>query len=588
MTPGPRWVLGAPPAPEAVTALRSELGLPELLCRVLAARGIDRADAARHHLRPLMEHLHDPAALPDAGPAVRRLLRAVEEGETILVHGDYDVDGIAATALYTRILRRLGARVEPFVPHRLRDGYDVGESGLRRARDVGASVLLTADCGIVAHDVLARAAREGLDAVVTDHHTPGATLPQAVAVVNPKRDDADYPFPELCGAGVAWKLCTLLARESGLDRHEVEWQLDLVALATVADLVPLEGENRVLARYGLRVLRETRNAGLRALLAVCGLTGEAVDAGKVGFVLAPRINAAGRIGEAAEALELLLTDDPERAAALAGRLDELNLSRREEDRRTLDEALALLDAQWDPEREHGVVLAAEGWHPGVIGIVASRIVERVHRPTVLVALDGDTGRGSARSIPGFDLYAAVEECAPWLRRFGGHRQAAGMDLERSDLGAFRKAFVAAANARLEASDLLTPRLRVDLELPLDAADLPTVETLRHLGPHGIGNPRPVFMARDVEVVGPPRVVGRGHLKLRLGRDGATLDAIGFGMAERLEGAAGAGDRVDAAFQLRVNEYRGDRKVQARLKDLRPAGEVEVRPADGDARATLPG
>jgi single-stranded-DNA-specific exonuclease len=584
VTVGPRWVLGPPPSPGEVEALGRELDLPPSLCAVLAVRGLGNPDDARRHLRPLLDHLHPPAALAGIDVAAERVRAAIRRGETILVHGDYDVDGVCAAALYTRFLRRLGARVEAFVPHRLRDGYDVGRAGLRRAEEVGASLLLTADCGTVAHEALRRAADAGLDVVVTDHHTPGGTLPPAVAVVNPNRRDCAYPEKGLCGAGVAFKLCSLLASDAGLSLEDLVWYLDLVAVATVADLVPLEGENRVLTRFGLRVLRQTRNPGLRALLAVCGLTGTEVGAGQVGFVLGPRINAAGRVGDADEALRLLLTDDPARAEELAEGLEDHNRRRQEEDRRTLDEAVELLERDFDPRTDHAVVLASEGWHPGVIGIVASRVVERVHRPTVLVALEGAKGRGSARSIPGFDLYEAVAACAPHLERFGGHRQAAGMDLRRDAVPAFRRAFLAAAARRLEASELLVPRLGIDLELPLEEMSLALADILRHLGPHGIGNPRPVFLARDLQIAGAPRTVGKGHLKLRLARDGALLQAIGFGMAERLAATAKEGESVDAVFQLQVNEYRGRRTPQARLLDLRPTGEV----FPGRASATAPG
>jgi len=577
---GPRWLRSPAPPPEVVSALADDLDLPETLCSLLAVRGITDPENAKRHLRPLLAHLDDPARLPDASAAVDRLAHALDEGETILVHGDYDVDGVCATALYTRVLRRLGGRVVPFVPHRIRDGYDLGAAGLRRAREAGATLLVTADCGTVAHEAVAQARATGIDVVVTDHHTPGATLPSAVAVVNPARcEAADDDAP--CGAGVAFKVASLLARRRGMDDESLAWYLDLVAVATVADLVPLRGENRVLARYGLRVLRRTLNPGLRALLDVTGLAGSNVDAGKVGFVLAPRINAAGRVGDADEALRLLLTDDAGEARALAASLDEHNHRRRDEDRRTLDEALALLREGYDSERDYGVVLASEGWHPGVIGIVASRIVERIHRPTVLVALDGEGGRGSARSIPGFDLYEAVRACAPHLERFGGHRQAAGMDLRRSELDGFRACFREVCARRLEGEELLRPAVRIDLELPIERADLDLCTLLRHLGPHGIGNRRPVFHTGAVTASG-IRTVGKGHLKLTLRRGGHALEAIGFGLAGRLADSVREGQHVDAVYQLRPNEYRGRVSAQARLLDLRPSSDGGAAPPAVDA------
>ncbi len=551
--------------------LAGELSLPPALCGLLVSRGHGDPEAARRFLRPRLEDLPDPATLTDAPRAVRRILQAVDGGETILVHGDYDVDGVCATALLTRWLRRLGGRVEPFVPHRIHHGYDLGEGGLEAARRVGASLIITCDSGVRAVDAVRRARDRGVDVIVTDHHTPGPELPPALAVVNPSRSDCTHPAGELCGAGVVFQLARLLARERGIPDAELYPHLDLVALATVADLVPLTGANRVLVRFGLRYLGHTRKEGLRALMTAAGIQdpGDGLDAGQVGFVLAPRINAVGRMGDAGDALRLLLTEDPAEATALAAELEEENHRRRAEDQRTLDQALELLARDYDPERDLGVVLAGEGWHPGVIGIVASRVVERIHRPVVLVALEGERGRGSARSIPEIHLHDAVERCREHLVRFGGHRQAAGMDLEVGRLPAFRRSFNEAVQAQLGATPP-TPVLRVDAELPLEEATDEFHHWLGYLGPFGMGNARPVFLTRGVPLAGAPRVVGRDHLKLRLGNGGAGLDAIGFGLAGRIPPDR-VGDRADLAFQLRENEYRGRRTLQARLLDLRPPG-----------------
>jgi single-stranded-DNA-specific exonuclease len=530
----------------------------------------DPADA-RGLLRPLLAALHPPSGLEDLDRAAQRVDEAIRRGETILVHGDYDVDGIAATALLTRWLRRLGGRVEPFVPHRLRDGYDLGPAGLARAAQVGAKLLLTVDCGIVAHAAVADARAQGLEVVVTDHHTPAAELPSALAVVNPNRADCAYPEGVLCGAGIAFKLVERLAELHGVPHDELLPDLDLVALATIADLVPLTGENRILVRYGLRALEQTRKAGLRALMSVVGIDGGAVDAGQVGFRLAPRINALGRLDDAAVGLELLLTDDEGRGRDLAARAEEVNQARQEEDRRTLDEALARLEESYDPSRDFGVVLDGEGWHPGVIGIVASRVVERIHRPVVMLARRNGRARGSGRSVPGFHLHEALVRCSPLLDRFGGHRQAAGLDLDVDRIPAFRETFNEVARVQLEGTDL-RPEIRADVALALPEADLALADLLRYLGPHGIGNPRPVFLGRELHVRGEAREVGRGHLKLTLEEAGITRPAIGFGLAERIPPSSLVGRRVDALFQLTANEYRGRRTAQLKLLDLRPAGE----------------
>lgn len=566
--PDPVWELGEPAAPEVVGFLSRTLSLPPALSAVLVARGMTDPDRVKAFLRPRLEHLHPPAGLPDATPAVNRILEALDREETIFVHGDYDVDGVCATALLTRWLRHLGGRVVPFVPHRTEHGYDLGEAGVAAAEAAGASLLVTCDSGIAAHDAVAAARDRGMDVVVTDHHTPGPTLPPALAVVNPVRADSTYPEAVLCGAGVAYKLAQLLAERRGIDPAELHPLLALVALATVADLVPLEGENRVLVRFGLRYLAHTQMPGLRALLEIAGLRGE-VDAGQVGFVLGPRINAIGRMGAADTALRLLLTEDRNEALALARELDEANRARQEEDRRTLAEALDLLAREYDPARDHGVVLAGEGWHPGVIGIVASRIVERIHRPVVLVALDGGRGRGSARSVPGVHLYEALRGCASLLGRFGGHRQAAGMDVAAGQIDAFRSAFNAQVREQLEGR-IPVPRLAAGTPISISQADGELHRLLEYMAPFGMGNPRPVFWARGVEIAGRPREVGDGHLKLRFRDAGRELEAIGFGLARRRPPEALVSGRVDALFQLRTHEYRGQVSLQARLLDLRPA------------------
>jgi len=579
--PAPRWVLRPSPDREGADRLAESIGLPAPLCAVLLQRGHGTPAAARAHLRPLPDDLPDPTRIRDLERAAARIRDAIEVGEPIFVHGDYDVDGVCATALLTRWLRRLGADVHPFVPHRLRDGYDLSVPGVDRARASGAGVLVTVDCGIVAHQAVAHAVEAGLDVIVTDHHTPGASLPPAHAVVNPNRTDDDSGYGMLCGAGVAFALVSHLARVAGHPIESLLPDLDLVALATVADLVPLEGPNRAMVRIGLRALGRTTQPGLRALLEVCELvdpsgdlaTAPPVPAGRVGFVLAPRINAVGRMGDAGDALRLLLTESREEARSLAKQLDDINRTRREADRRTLDEALALLAGRWDPDRDHGVVLAGEGWHPGVIGIVASRVVERIHRPVVLVAMDGERGRGSARSIPGFHLHDAIGEVADSLVRFGGHAQAAGLEVEREQLEAFREGFEEIARRRLSDVDL-RPRLRIDLELDPADADLELADRSQWLGPHGIGNARPVFLSRDVRVR-EAREVGTGHLKLRLDAGDTTIDAIGFGLVERHPPAGLTDQRVDVVYQLTVNEWRGRRSAQMKLLDLRPAGgEVE--------------
>ncbi|HET8656287.1 MAG TPA: single-stranded-DNA-specific exonuclease RecJ [Longimicrobiaceae bacterium] len=568
--PARRWVLPDAPDAAAVERLSRELRLPVPFCRLLVQRDYGATEVAKGFLRPHAAQIHSPGLLAGVGDAVERLRRAIERGETILVHGDYDVDGICSTALYVRALRLMGGRAEPFVPHRLTDGYDLSDAGIRAAAEAGARLILTGDCGIVAHEAVERARARGIDVVVTDHHTPGPTLPAAVAVVNPNRSDCPYPNKSLAGVGVAYKVCCALAGALAFPAEQLTRFLDLVAVATIADLVPLTAENRALVRWGLKLLPQTPNPGLRALLESTGqANGGEISAGQVGFVLAPRLNAVGRMGEAARGVDLLLTDDPGEAEVIADELEVENRWRREVDGQTLREAMRLLEATYDPERDRGVVLAGEGWHPGVIGIVASRLVERIYRPTVLIALGEEEGKGSARSIPGFHLYEAMRDCSEHLVRFGGHRGAAGCSILPERVEGFREAFNARARASLS-DDLLMPEIRIDMELSLPEADMEMCRLLKHAAPFGMGNPTPVFMARGVEVAGYPRVVGSNHLKLALSGGGARLDAIGFGMADRIGDVNPALGALDVAFKLEENVWNGRTSVQARLVDLRPS------------------
>jgi single-stranded-DNA-specific exonuclease len=572
-----RWVYPEPVAGPAVAGLEAELELPPSLCRLLVQRGYETAEAARDFLRPHPGQIHSPGSLAGIQEAVERIRKAIATGETILVHGDYDVDGICATALYVRALRRFGARVEAFVPHRLADGYDLSEAGVRAAVEVGAGLILTGDCGIVAHSAVEEARRHGIDVIVTDHHTPGPTLPAAAAVVNPNRIDCGYPDKGLAGVGVAYKVMCATAEAMGCDAEQLSCFLDLVAVATIADLAPLTAENRAMVRWGLKVLARTPNPGLQALLRSTRLGEKAeITAGQVGFVLAPRINAVGRMSEALIGVRLLLTDDPDEASAIASSLEEENRWRRQVDGETLREAMILLEREYDPGRDFGVVLAKRGWHPGVIGIVASRVVELIHRPTVLIALDDEAeGKGSARSVPGFHLYEAMRDCAGHLTRFGGHRAAAGCSIETGRVDAFREAFNAHAAAALS-PELLVPETRIDLEVTLEEADDRMCRLLRHAAPFGMGNPTPVLGVRGITIAGRPRVVGTDHLKLTLQGGGTRLEAIGFGMGGLAEKVSAAGAAWDVAFKLEENSWT-DRSgverttLQARLVDLRPAG-----------------
>lgn len=565
-----RPIYRLPDVPDAarVRALMTELKLPGPIAAILVHRGYDDPPAARDFLRPRLAHLHDPWRLAGMHAAVDRIASAIDADQLILVHGDYDVDGVCGTALLVRAMRSLGARVEPFVPNRLKDGYDFGPAGLAAAMEAGAACVLTCDCGISAHQTVGAARAQGIDVIVTDHHTPPPQLPSALAVIDPHRSDDTYPEKVLCGAGVAFKLLQALYETRGRSVEQLYRYLDLVAIPTVADLVPLTGENRVLARFGLKVLRRTPNPGLQALLEVTKLDGRDVSAGQVSFILGPRLNAVGRMGEALRGIDLLLTDDPEEARSLAELVDSENRLRQEVDRRTFDEAREILEGTFRPDRDLAIVLASEEWHPGVIGIVASRVVEEFYRPTVLIALDEEGGRGSGRSIPGFHLYQALLACEEHLEQFGGHRAAAGLRIRRDRVDAFRDALNTHAAATLTEEDL-RPKLRVDLQIPIADVSSDLWRFLAHFGPFGQGNPAPVFLARDVRLRSDPEIVGEEHLRLRFdGGGGAIHQGIGFRLARKSEGLSAA-SAVDIAFKLRSSEYQGVEYLEAEVVDIRP-------------------
>lgn len=554
-----RWAVVPPADPAAARGLAESLGAPLALAELLVQRGMGDAGIARSFLRPQLDGLSDPLAMAGMDAAVAAVVHAVHAKRKILVHGDYDVDGQCATALLTRALRAAGADVAPFIPHRLRDGYDFSSAGLEAARTLGTSLIITCDCGITAVETVRAARSAGIEVVVTDHHLPGPELPDATAVVDPQRPDDTSDAKILCGTGIAFKLVQALVPALGLPPALPFHFLDLVALATVADLVPLTGENRIIVRHGLKLLADTRWPGLRALIRAGGLETKELRATHLGFVLGPRLNAIGRLGDAQDGLRLLLTDDTNEAAALAVELDRINEQRQALDQRILDQAIAMIERNGDPDRDIAFVLANDGWHPGVVGIVASRIVERYGRPAFLIGMDGEIGRGSGRSISRFDLHQALTECGDLLERYGGHRMAAGLTIRRDRLDPFRERFVAAARARLSPEDL-GPEQRIDLVLDLSDATPDLERAIRHLEPTGLGNAGPVFGVRGVRALD-ARTVGGNHLKLVLAQGDARLEAIGFGWADR----APRLDRpLDVAFRLEENVFNGRASLQARV------------------------
>jgi single-stranded-DNA-specific exonuclease len=551
--------------------LATALGLHPLAARVLAGRGLAEPPDAERFLAAALADLPDPRTMKGMDAAVERLVRALDAGERIALYGDYDVDGVTSTALLAGFLRACGADVVTYVPHRLVEGYGLNVAAVEKLAAQGARLLVSLDCGITAANEVRAAAALGVDTVVVDHHTVPVELPAAAAILNPHQPGCAYPSKDLAAVGVTFSLAMALRRTLrergffGPARPEPNLRdaLDLVALGTIADVVPLVGANRILARRGLEVLAEGRRPGVRALKRVAGIPeGVEVGAGQVGFRLAPRINAAGRLDDAGRGVRLLLEDDAARADALARELDRENQARQELERTILDEALHDARARV-AAGARGLVLARDGWHAGVVGIVASRVVERFHRPAVLVALGEGEGKGSGRSIEGFHLHDALRACADHLVRFGGHRHAAGVTVARASLDAFRAAFEAHAAAHVRDEDLV-PRCRIEGWLGEGDVSERAALDLARLGPYGAGHPEPVFALRGA--ASRARTVGAGgvHLKLALG----GLDAIGFGMGDRLGVCEGP---LEAAFTVGLDEWDGRRRVQLRLRDVRGVG-----------------
>ena len=532
-----------------VEALAEELGASETMATVLVRRGIDELDAARAFLAA-EPPAHDPFTLGDMAVAVDRIRAAVAAGKRICVHGDYDVDGISATAVAVIVLRELGANVEWRLPSRFEEGYGLAAETIERLAEDGVDLVLTVDCGITAVDEVRRARELGLDVIVSDHHRPGETLPDCPIVAT---RPSDYPCVDLCGTGVVYTLARALL---GADHPAVARVLDLVALATIADVVPLVDENRALAAAGLRALARTGRPGLQELMRSARVDPAAVDATSVAFRLAPRINAAGRLGRPDLALELLLTDDRARARDLAGNLEELNRERQGVEERILREAVATVEA-WpaDARARRGYVLWNEGWHEGVIGIVASRLVERFHRPVVLVARSGEGWKGSGRSIPDFDLHGGLAACAEHLERFGGHRAAAGLTIVEEQLDAFAEAFGQHADVALADVDL-RPLTTVDAIVPAGALTLDLAQELDRLAPFGLGNPEPTLLVASIEATGASTVGEGKHLRFRVrqqDRDGGS--AIAFGQGSQLDRLQSP-SRFDVAFRLKENRWNG--------------------------------
>jgi single-stranded-DNA-specific exonuclease len=571
-TIGPRWEIE--PCDDVATAsLAAALNIDPAVARLLCQRGFADPEQATRFLHPGLEHLHDPMLLADMRAAVERIMAALARRERIAIHGDYDVDGVTSTVILRRALELLGGDVVHFIPERLKDGYGLQPAAIERLHAGGVALVISVDCGIRGADAARRARELGVDLIITDHHEPDTELPPALAVINPKRADCSYPDKYLAGVGVALKLVQALCHRAGRDQL-LPGFIKVAAIGTLADVVPLVGENRVIAKLGLELLTKgPHKIGLRSLIDVCGLTGKTIDSYHIGFMLAPRVNAAGRMSTPDIATRLLLAQDEtmaEHVRQLALQLDGENVKRQEEEAEILAAAKKIV--QTDPEIGARSILVVSGdlWHRGVIGIVASKLVDAFHRPAIVLSVEDGIAHGSCRSIAKFDMLAALERCAPLLTRFGGHKQAAGLALDAARVRDFRLAVNAVADETLGPEDLM-PRLRIDGGLTFRGITGGVAAGVASLAPFGAGNPRPVFAARGVEIIDGPRKLKERHLKMALKQDGRIFRAVAWRAAERHDYLTEHKAALDVAFSLEENQYNGETYVELTLADLKSSG-----------------
>ncbi|MEX2477635.1 MAG: single-stranded-DNA-specific exonuclease RecJ [Gracilimonas sp.] len=561
-----RWVYAQPDQEESAPDLRSKLGIPDKIARLLAIRGIKTYDDAKYFFRPKIDNLHDPFLMKDMDNGAERLALAIRKSEKVLVYGDYDVDGTTATSCIYTFLKEFGVDADYYIPHRFKEGYGINPDGIKYAEDINATLIVSVDCGITAIEEAKVAKEKGIDLIICDHHTVGDEIPDAVAVLDPKRPDCNYPFDGLSGAGVGFKLIQGTIVKLGLPKSVAFKFLDLVAISIASDIVPIINENRVLMKAGLSMIQKSPRVGIEALLDLINVNKEEVNTSKIVFSIGPRINAAGRMGDASTAVKLMIAETLAEAKSHAYELESINLRRRDTDSKTMKEAMAQIDKDFDMEETSTIVLYAEDWHLGVIGIVASRLVDLYHRPAIMLSNVEGKVKGSARSIKGFNIYNAIKKCEDLLEQFGGHEFAAGLTLSEKNLTEFRRRMNELAFTDLS-DNSFEPELTIDAKLDLSDVDMKFWKLLSQFEPFGPGNLRPIFVSEGVKVVGEPTIVGNGHLKMRVKQENSgVFDTIGFNMHEYLPGVRD-GNPFKVAYVIEENNWNGRRTLQLRLKDI---------------------
>lgn len=565
-----RWILKRADD-EKVKKLQAELNINKVFCKLLVQRNVETYEQARHFFRPSLDHLHDPALMKGMDKAIERIQKAISNQEGILLYGDYDVDGTTAVSIMYSFLKPHHSHLGYYIPDRYQEGYGISYKGLDHAVENGFGLMIALDCGIKAVEQVAYANEQGLDVIICDHHRPGEETPDALAVLDPQQEDCHYPYPELSGAGIGLKVIQALIDKWELPQEELEKQLDLAAISIGADIVPITGENRALASFGLKRLNTQPRLGIQAMLDTAELKKELTISDLV-FIIGPRINAAGRLQHAHHAVELLVTDEPAKARELAQALNTLNTQRQSLDKEITNEALQMIDNAPAMKSMKSTVLFSPQWHKGVIGIVASRLVENYYRPTIVFTESNGLLTGSARSVKDFDIYAAIDQCSHLLEQFGGHKYAAGLSLNKENLIPFCHQFEQVVNERIT-EEMLTPQLTIDSELDLSHIHSGFFKILRQFAPFGPGNMKPVFLSSNVYDSGYSRHVGENHLKLAVRQNGSgTVGGIAFGLGEFAEQVCKNGNDSASAFHIcytvEENEWKGEKSLQLNVKDLK--------------------
>ena len=550
---------------DKVNSLQQSLKIHPAICKILVQRNIETFDEAKNFYRPQLTDLYDPWLMKDMDKAVDRVITAIGNHEKILIYGDYDVDGTTSVACMYQFIRKLHSELDFYIPHRYREGYGISRAGIDFARDHGFTLVISLDCGIKSVELITYAKGLGIDFIVCDHHLPDAELPPAVAILNAKQKDCNYPFKELCGCGVGFKLITAIAQKLNLGQQAPFEYIDLVATAIAADIVPMTGENRILAYYGLKKANEDPNKGIKALSHLSGLT-KKLHINNLVFMIAPRVNAAGRMDDARKAVLMFVSETYEQALEYAEMLHSDNTERKEADSSITDEALALIKGDELLVNSKSTVVFRPHWHKGVVGIVASRLIEHFYRPTVVLTQSGEYAAGSARSVPGFNLYEAIHACKEYLIGYGGHFAAAGMTIELNNIEAFRNKFEEVVSTTIQ-PELLLPEIVIDTEIKFKDITWSFYNIISQMEPFGPENLRPHFLVKNVFDTGYSRILKEHHLRFALRQDNISLTGIGFGMAEKLP-LLQMKKPVDIVFKIDENEWNGQRSLQLRMIDLR--------------------